>query len=177
MNMARKELTREQLAEVVRKARKGSDSAFEELVDATQSFVRRLAFTVVGAQLLDDVIQECFLTVYLRVDQLKDDMAFLSWLGRIVLHTSYRIKKKHPQATELPETANQPDRTQKVVDSLTLRTALSRLPRNDRDVLVLHELVGLSHAEVGHSLRIPEGTARSRLFTARKRLAEVLGGR
>lgn len=176
MNMIRKELTREQLGEVVRDARGGSELAFEELVDATRSFARRIAFTVVGQQLLDDVIQESYLTVYLQLQQLNDHMAFLSWLSRIVLHTCYRLQKKYPERAELPEDIQQPDGSQRVVESLSLRSALSRLPQNDREVLVLHELVGLTHGEVGHALRIPEGTARSRLFTARKRLAEQLEG-
>lgn len=174
MNMVRKELTREQLAAVVTKARAGNELAFEELVDTTRSFAKRIAYTVVGEQLTEDVVQESYLQVFLKLHQLKDEMAFLSWLSRIVLHSSYRLKKKHPEKLEVHQSVQQADRSQKVVDSLTLRQALSRLPRNDRDVLVLHELVGLTHAEVGHALRIPEGTARSRLFKARKRLAEQL---
>lgn len=174
MNMVRKQLTREELAEVVTRARGGNEAAFDELVDATKSFARRIAFSTVDQQLLDDVIQESYLTVYLRLEQLKNDMAFLSWLSRIVLRTCYRLKEQHPQQSEIPPDAHQPDGSQRVLESLELRTALSRLRSNDRDVLVLHELVGLTHAEVGHALRIPEGTARSRLFTARKRLAKLL---
>lgn len=177
MNMVKKELTREQLSCLVKEAKSGKEEAFEDLLDATEGFARRLAFATVGRELLDDVVQESFLSVYLHLHQLRDEHAFLSWLSRIVLHACYRLQKKHPERAELPESAKCPDSTQRVVDSITLQMALKRLPKTDREVLTLHELLGLNHAEVGHALHIPEGTARSRLHTARKRLKKVLGER
>lgn len=175
MNMIRKELTREQLASVLEQAQSGDEVAFEQLLDATERFARRLALTVVDSQLLDDVMQESYLSVFRYLDQVRDRMAFLSWLSRIVLHTAYKIKKKQPQKFELPESLSTPDCSEETTRSVALRQALGKLPRSHRDVLVLHELVGLNHAEIGLAMRIPEGTARSRLHTGRKKLAAVLG--
>ncbi len=176
VNMARKELTREELAEVVEAAQAGDEACFEQLLDATEKYVRRLALTVVGPQLLEDVMQESYLSVYRYLDRVRNPMAFLSWLSRLVLHTAYQIKKKHPAREELPLSLASADSSEQVAKSVTLRNALARLPRKHADVLILHELIGLNHSEVGLALRIPEGTARSRLFTARKRLAMILEG-
>ena len=56
-----------------------------------------------------------------------------------------------------------------------LRDALSTLPTRQRSVIVLHDVEGFKHAEIGTILGIPEGTARSDLHYARSHLRAVLG--
>ena len=79
-----------------------------------------------------------------------------------------------PQRSELPENLAAKDRTDSLVNALVLRRALAGMHHKDRDVLVLREMLGLSYEDMSHTLQVPVGTVRSRLNTARKRLAERL---
>lgn len=58
--------------------------------------------------------------------------------------------------------------------SLGIKAALETLPKNDRDILILREYLGLSYEELAEVLLLPEGTVRSRLFNASKKLKAVL---
>lgn len=86
--------------------------------------------------------------VFRQLHQLKNPEAFVGWLTRIVLHTSYRLKKKHPITEELPVQASVKGHAQQVSDSVTLKRALARLSRTDRDILLLFDLLRLNHQEV-----------------------------
>lgn len=179
MNMMREhDLTlagdREELHRMVQRAQQNNQDAFQVLVKQTEPMVRRLAYSVVGPGLLEDAMQESYLVVFRRLGQLQNTEAFLGWLSRIVLHVCYRLSKKHPVVEELPQGLAQRDHAQKVANTVSLHQALQRLPSGDREILLLFELAELSHAEVAYALSIPVGTARSRLHTARKRLAEQL---
>lgn len=165
---------RDALCDAVRRAKGGDQAAFQELVARTQKLVRRMAYSALGPDLWEDAMQETYLVVFRRLEQLHNVEAFLAWLSRIVLSVCQRLRKKNPKTFELKSSGQAEDHSQSVADSVTLRRALSQLPLNDRNVLILYELVGLSHAEVAFALRIPVGTARSRLHTARGRLAERL---
>lgn len=167
-------LHKQELTSLVKQAQSGDEGAFEQLVLRTRDLARSIAHSVLGTTLLEDAVQESYLLVFRRLGQLRNREAFIGWLSRIVLHVSYRMKKKNPEAAKFPEEISSGDHSQNVADSVTLRTALEQLNQNDREVLILHELVGLSHGEIAYALRIPEGTARSRLHAARRRLAKLL---
>ncbi len=129
---------------------------------------------IVGLVQVDGVVQGSYLIVFRRVGELRNPAAFVPWLSRIVLHVCYRLKKKQTPTEEVPEMVAPGDHSQEVLDSMVLRKALSQLHQRDRDVLILHEMVALPHPQIAYALRIPEGTARSRLFAARRRLKQVL---
>lgn len=168
---------KEHLAATVTLAQMGRKDAFEGVFKLTHNHARKLAYSVVGPDHCDDVVQESYLLVYRKLQQLKDPEAFLGWLCRLVLHVAYRFSKKHPQTKELPDHIVGEDRTDSVVDALVLKRALDGLHHKDRDVLVLRELLGLNYEEISHTLQVPVGTVRSRLNKARKRLGESLESR
>ena len=80
-------------------------------------------------------------------------------------------------ADELPETVASPFRDPAEGSELRsrLKQALDRLPARQRAVIVLHDVEGFKHSEIGKMLGIPEGTARSDLHYARSQLREILG--
>jgi len=80
-------------------------------------------------------------------------------------------------ADELPETVASPFRDPAEASELRrrLQEALESLPARQRAVIVLHDVEGFKHSEIGVTLGIPEGTARSDLHYARSHLREVLG--
>ena len=162
------------LVEEVRQARDGNPSAFERLVERTESLLKKLAYPIVGAELLADALQETYLQMFRNLSQLREPGAFIPWLSRMCLHECYRIAKKVKPEAELAESAARVDPRAEVHAKVTLEQALKRMTRDDRDILILRELLGFSYEELSFTLRCPTGTVKSRLSTARQRLKEAL---
>ena len=102
-------------------------------------------------------------------------MAFPAWLSRLVIHICYKAQRKKSEDEPLPEEGPQTaDTTGRALATLALRQALERLHKDDREILILRELLALSYEEVAYAMILPVGTVKSRLNTARKRLRERL---
>lgn len=166
---------KELVADLVVRVQEGDKASFDELFKQTHRLARKVAVAVVGPQRVDDAVQESFMVVYQKIRQLKEPEAFCAWLSRLVLHTCYRLNRKQRDEVALPEEGLETaDPTGKALAALQLRQALDRLPRDDREILVLRELLAFSYEEVAYALALPVGTVKSRLSTARGRLKERL---
>jgi RNA polymerase sigma-70 factor (ECF subfamily) len=100
-------------------------------------------------------------------------------LHRIVANAALDIgrRKKVRDADELTDTMASPFRDPAESDELKRRLidGLQQLSERQRTVIVLHDVEGFRHAEIGEILGIPEGTARSDLHHARQALRRLLG--
>jgi RNA polymerase sigma-70 factor (ECF subfamily) len=163
-------------------AQAGEAQAFAGLVRVHQ----RRAYAVARAIVLthedaEDAVQEGFLHAYRALDRFRPEQAFGAWLHRIVANAALDIarRRKVRDADELPETVASPRPTRDPAEAgelrLRLRNALGGLGARQRAVIVLHDVEGFKHAEIGAMLGIPEGTARSDLHHARAQLRRVLG--
>ena len=165
--------------ELVLAAQRGSDDAFAALVRLHQ----RRAYAVARAIVLthedaEDAVQDGFLHAYRALDRFIPGQPFGAWLSRIVANASLDLvrRRKVRDADELPETLAMPFRDPGVKDELQRRlsAALVTLPERQRSVIVLHDVEGYTHGEIGQMLGIPEGTARSDLHHARASLRRLL---
>ncbi len=161
-------------------AQRGERAAFSELVRRHQRRAYVVARSiVVNHEDAEDAVQEAFLHAYKAIDRFLPDQAFGAWLHRIVANASLDVtrRRKVRDADELPETVASPFRDPAESGELRqrLREALETLPARQRSVIVLHDVEGYKHAEIGKLLDIPEGTARSDLHYARSHLRRVLG--
>jgi RNA polymerase sigma-70 factor (ECF subfamily) len=166
--------------ELVLAAQRGEQAAFSELVRRHQ----RRAYAVARAIVInhedaEDAVQEAFLHAYRAIDRFLPDQAFGAWLHRIVANAALDAtrRRKVRDADELPETVASPfrDPAEKGELRARLTEALNSLPARQRAVIVLHDVEGYKHAEIGKMLDIPEGTARSDLHYARSQLRQLLG--
>jgi len=171
----------EALAEraLVLAAQEGSDAAFAGLVQRHQ----RRAYAVARSIVLthddaEDAVQEGFLHAWRALARFRPEQAFGAWLHRIVANAALDIarRKKVRDADELQESVSSPFRDPAVSAELRSRLsmALVELPERQRAVLVLHDVEGYKHSEIGRTLGIPEGTARSDLHHARAALRRLL---
>ena len=176
MNAVVKKLEPEKLdlAEVVEQARQGSPLAFERLVEQTENLLKKLAYPIVGAQRLADALQETYLLVFRNLHQLREPGAFIPWLSRMCLHVCYKLRPEAPHQELKEVSATVGDKSEQIAARVTLSQALNRLERGDRDLLILREMLGFSYDELAYTLRIPVGTVKSKLSTARARLRERL---
>jgi RNA polymerase sigma-70 factor (ECF subfamily) len=161
-------------------AQAGSDTAFAGLVQRHQ----RRAYAVARSIVLthddaEDAVQEGFLHAWRALARFRPEQAFGAWLHRIVANAALDIarRKKVRDADELHESVSSPFRDPALRAELRerLRDALVTLPERQRAVLVLHDVEGYKHGEIGQTLGIPEGTARSDLHHARAALRRLLG--
>jgi RNA polymerase sigma-70 factor (ECF subfamily) len=167
--------------ELVLAAQAGNEVAFAELVRVHE----RRAYAVARSIVLthedaEDAVQEGFLHAYRALYRFLPDQAFGAWLHRIVANAALDItrRRKVRDADALSETIASPFRDPAESSELRrrLEVALRTLSSRQRSVIVLHDIEGYKHSEIGKMLGIPEGTARSDLHHARARLREVLSG-
>lgn len=132
----------------------------------------------------EDVMQEAFLAAFLKIGTFRGEMAFGSWLKRIVINkTIDTIRSRKIRFEELNEkTANlgEPENFDlNVADEdafkvAKIREAVKQLPDGFRVVLSLALFEGFDHEEIAMILKISESTSRSQLARAKKKLIEQL---
>lgn len=160
-------------------AQGGSMEAFAGLVRLHQ----RRAYGVARAVVLthedaEDAVQDGFLHAYKALDRFRPDQPFGAWLYRIVSNAALDIvrRRKVRDADQISDAIPLPFRDPAEADELRgrLAEALKVLTDRQRSVLVLHDVEGFTHGEIGTMLGIPEGTARSDLHHARAALRRLL---
>lgn len=132
----------------------------------------------------EEVAQEALLRAYRKFDRLRDVKQFRGWLVRIAFRLaldrwrSARRREQRETAWSMPEHRPAPRTAEEIVMSNEfqnrLERALDKLPDKLRIVLLLSAIQGYTLEEVSGMLGIPAGTVKSRLFFARKQLAEKL---
>lgn len=165
--------------ELVGLALEGDSRGFAGLVRMHQ----RRAYAVARAIVLthedaEDAVQEGFLRAYQAMDRFDPGQPFGAWLNRIVSNAALDLarRKKVRNVEELSDSMPSPFRDPAEDAELKerLRNALAKLPERSRAVIVLHDVEGFTHAEIGEMLGIPGGTARSDLHHARQKLRGLL---
>lgn len=161
-------------------AQRGRIEAFDELVRRHQRRAYVVARSIVTThEDAEDVVQDAFLHAWKAIGRFLPDQAFAAWLHRIVANAALDLtrRRKVRDADELPETLGSPFRDPAEAGELAtrLKVALAQLTDRQRAVLVMHDVEGFKHSEIGATLGIPEGTARSDLHYARTQLRTLLG--
>ncbi len=166
---------------LVLRSQEGDASAFEELVERWQERLWRHAWRLVGNEdAAWDAVQEAWIAVSRGLGRLEDAAAFAAWAYRITSNKCrdrIRRERRHRRAEDAySEQSGQAERDaarlrQRRAD---VREALRRLPGRDRAILSLRYEEQFDTAEIAAILRIPEGTVKSRLHYARKRLREIM---
>jgi len=164
---------------LVARAQSGDQEGFAGLVRLHQQRAYLVARSVVlTREDAEDAVQEGFLRAYQALDRFDSAQSFGAWLNRIVANAALDLsrRRKVRAAEELSDT--HPDVFRDPAEDRELRerlqSALATLPERARAVLVLHDIEGFTHAEIGELLGIPGGTARSDLHHARQKLKGLL---
>jgi RNA polymerase sigma-70 factor, ECF subfamily len=165
--------------ELVRRAQAGEESAvrtlYQRYAPRVYAVVRRVAGDDAAA---DDWAQEAWIRVFRALPGFRGDAAFSTWLHRVAVNSALqglRSRTRH-DARERPLPLVEPARqAEPVALRLTLEQAMARLPEGMRQVLVLHDVEGFTHEEIGEMLGIAAGTSKSQLFKARAKMRELLG--
>ena len=159
--------------EIVSAALQGDETAAEQLISAVWGRCFRLAITVIGDRnLAQDAAQEACAIVHRRIGRVRSAAAFDTWLYRIVMRESARVRRRHRavgQAT-FERSLSGDDTT-----AIDVWRALGALTAELRDVTVLFYFDDLKTDDIAAILGIPHPTVRTRLARARERLRGLLG--
>lgn len=176
---------------IIEKVLGGDANAFEELVLRYEKTVYNLALRMVGDR--DDAFdmtQEAFIKAYGSLSSFRGDSKFSVWIYRITTNVCLdflRSKSRKQQVSltvsdddedaqlDIPDPKADPE--QQLIKKISMQSVeegLKTLPDKQRQILVMRELGGMSYAEIGKALSIEEGTVKSRIFRARKRLCIFL---
>jgi RNA polymerase sigma-70 factor, ECF subfamily len=157
---------------VIRAAAAGDLGAFEQLVRAYQQHVWRFLHRLLGdAASAEDVAQETFLRVFRRLPTFTFDAKFSTWVFQIARNAGIDELRSRQRRTRLASLAPPPDPPAAAPEARAeIEAALASLPVDLREAVVLVEVLGLRYREVARVLGVPEGTVKSRVFSARSRL-------
>ncbi len=137
--------------------------------------VHRFCSRFVGVDAAEDATQETFIAAHKRIRGFRGDSSLKTWLFGIALNISRNAKRKRqpvPLADwDYPAESDPADR---LIEAEQLRCALAKLSPEHREVVILHEMEGLSYDECGNLIGVPSGTVKSRLHHAFRQLRSHL---
>jgi RNA polymerase sigma-70 factor, ECF subfamily len=167
--------------ELIDRARRGDEAAVRALYERHARRVLTLVRRVAGddEQLAEDWAQEAWVRVFRALPGFRGESRFTTWLHRIAVNSalhgrrarSRRTDRETPMAEDTAQVAPQGDNS---VLRMRLQRAMERLPDGMRRVLVLHDVEGYTHEEIGGMLGVTPGTCKSQLFKARARMRRLL---
>ncbi len=141
----------------------------------------RLSFAILGNEAdARDAMQETLLAAWRQLRRLRDPERFDAWLQRIVVNAARQVIRSNSRRRirEVPASTVEALASRAAPDghgdAATLDLAMRTLPVEQRSILVLHHLEGRALGELAEILAIPVGTAKSRLFAARRALAGAI---
>jgi RNA polymerase sigma-70 factor, ECF subfamily len=169
-------------AQLVEKARDSvlplheQHAAFTQLIEQSQHVVFGLALASLrDVEDAKDASQEAFTTAWQRLRQLRDASAFAAWLKTIVATLCIRRRRSRTRRPELLELGGSVEADGRRLDYQSLvASALTTLPKGERDVMVLFYFLGYRLPEIGRLLRLKPGTVGKRLHAARLRIRRRL---
>ncbi len=165
---------------LVQRCLSGDTEAFGELVGRYE----RPIFNVALRMLRDreearDATQNAFVKAWQHLDQFDRSRRFFSWLYRIAVNESLNRATRRRKTEVLDETlearTDGPEaQAARSEQARLVERAVEQLSDTYREVIVLRHWLDLSYDEIAEALHVPAKTVKSRLFSARVRLAEIL---
>ena len=175
----------------------GDETAFDQIVERFQDLVFNLSARLLGPDEAHDLSQEVFLQLYKKLGSFRREASLRTWIYRVVLNRaknrqrSWRRREREMTAVNVEDAerdgtmelsavvgigiAPLPDRLleRKELGEI-LQEAIATLPFEQRTIVLLKDIEGLSYEEISRTLNVALGTVKSRLARARKVLRERL---
>ena len=163
--------------DAVRRAQAGDADAFEAVYRAHAARIYALCLRMsADAARATELMQDVFVRAWEKLGTFRGDSAFGTWLHRLAVNVVLMDRRTAARRGEeaLDEDLPPPAARLGAEERMDLEDAIRSLPPMARQVLVLHDLEGYEHAEIGKLLGIAEGTSKAHCFRARRLLRERL---
>ena len=182
-------------AELLQRVLDGDGTAYRGLVEKYQTRIYQVVYGIVrNPEDARDITQDAFVKAYKNLGKFRLESSFYTWIYRIASNLAIDLtrKQKRRQTTSgfdesiatkdgdgMMLEQHTHDSPRKVVERKELygliMDALDKLPGEQKQIIVLREVEGMSYKEISDVMEIPEGTVMSRLYYARKKLQKILG--
>lgn len=177
-------------AELVRKARAGDGTAWEDIVTQYSRRIFNLAYRFTSSiEAAEDLTQEVFIRIYKTLEQYDAKQGDLSnWLMRLarnLIIDDYRHRQRNPQNTMADDVDEHAYHLRSVGTSAQkemerrelaaqVQEGIDKLPPDLRTCVILRDIEEMTYQEIVDVLKIPEGTVKSRINRGRIELAKIL---
>ncbi|NUO81447.1 sigma-70 family RNA polymerase sigma factor [candidate division KSB1 bacterium] len=157
-----------------------NEQAFRRLYRCHTPHLYRVAMHLAGgiAHEAEEIVQEAWVRAVERLPQFRWESRLQTWLVGIVVNRSRELfRQRRKQQSEISAEALEERASPGGAEdgeSLDLERAIAMLPEGYREILVLHDVEGYTHVEIGALLGIEAGTSKSQLFHARRVLRAAL---
>lgn len=178
---------------LIERTKNGDRAAFNDLIYKHERRAYQYAYRLTSSsEEASDIVADAFVRVYNAIHNFKGQSAFTTWLYRIITncYLDARKKERNKQTVSLDnavqtddgdfdrqvedKSAGPSEQTEKHERERLVQKALSRIPENQRAMLVLYHVDNLSYEEIAEALDLPIGTVKSRLNRARLSLRDQL---
>ncbi len=181
----------EELRQIIMESKSGDRNAMSQLVTIFAPSVHNLIFSIIrDASVVEDLAQETFIRMLMSIEGYEFRAPFRSWLFRIAVNLcrDYMRKKKVRRIITRFQNNDETGEEQSFIDRdqdptrqvqenermQMVARALNKVPESSRIVFILREMKDMSYEEISETLGWKIGTVKSRLFRARRELAELL---
>ena len=156
----------------------GDERAFRELYRRHTPVLYPLVLRMLGGDTADaeDVVQDTWMRAVRQLHGFRWESSLRTWLCAIGLNLARETLRRRGRnrAEEWSERLGLQLPPVRLGERIDLERAIARLPDGYRTVLVLHDVEGYTHEEIGRQLRIAVGTSKSQLFDARRAVRSLL---
>jgi len=178
---------------LVARAQRGEVKAFDELVNRYKQRLYAAAYHMTGNhEDANDLVQDAFIKAYRSLHSFKGQSSFYTWIYRITVNRTINFLKRNKQRDHASlndmdaSVETDPDyvelmshvtpRREVGLNELQekLNEAIQKLSEEHRAVVIMHDVQGMTHADIAKVMGCSEGTVRSRLFYARQQLQGLL---
>lgn len=167
--------------QLIQRACEGDGRAVKALYERYAPRVYAVVRRIAGEdELARDYAQEAWIRAIRALPTFRGDARFSTWLHRIAvnaaLQASRRVETRRRYEGPVPDEVPTAPVSGDALLQQRLEAALDRLPDGMRQVLILHDVEGYTHEEIGEAMGVTAGTSKSQLFKARAKMRELLQG-
>lgn len=160
--------------ETIRRCLNGDRDAFRHLVEQYQNEAAGHAVAILGnAADVQEAVQEAFIDAFQALPRFDTSRRFYPWFYALLRNRCFRLLRKRVPTESLDSAVIL---SGSVEETIALERALLKLAPEDRELILMRGMDGLSYQELSEWLGIPQGTVMSRLFHARRKLRELMEG-
>lgn len=159
----------------------------KKIIENNQQYVKNLIKTITNTHNNEDIEQEVYIKLWKNRDKYEENGKFKSWIKTITINATkdFLKSKQNKQANmsigdedvlkNIQDTKSHVEN--KIINMQTRKqiiNAVENLSKNHKEVIILYEFYNLSYEDIAKKLNCPLGTIKSRIYTAKKILAQNL---
>lgn len=169
------------LKDLIVRSRKGDIQAMEAIYERFNRSIFNLVYRYTNnREIAEDLLQDIFIKIFTRIQDLRTEDTFVGWLYRIAINTCYSYLRKNTLQRTLPLSEMEGRINGHTYESgnrmikKSLDDAIQSLSGKLKNIFLLHDVQGFKHREIALMLDCAVGTSKSQLFKARMKIRQYL---